>query len=135
MEDDENLQGIQQYLKQNEDRIPQMLPDKMKQGNIVAQVIPSAPEQSSHVIYETIVSAIYAATYQITITTPYFVPDEPLLLALTSAAKRGVDVTLIVPAKVDSVMVHYASRAYYPMLLESGVKLALFRGGLLHAKP
>ncbi|WP_416192302.1 cardiolipin synthase [Neisseria sp. CCUG12390] len=134
VEDDENLQGIQQYLKQNEDRIPQMLPDKMKQGNIVAQVIPSAPEQSSHVIYETIVSAIYAATYQITITTPYFVPDEPLLLALTSAAKRGVDVTLIVPAKVDSVMVHYASRAYYPMLLESGVKLALFRGGLLHAK-
>lgn len=134
VEDDENLQSIQQYLKQHEDRIPQMLPEKMRQGNVVAQVIPSAPEQSSHVIYETIISAIYAAVRQITITTPYFVPDESLLLALTSAAKRGVEVTLIVPAKVDSLMVRYTSRAYYPMLLDAGVKLALFDGGLLHAK-
>ena len=106
----------------------------MQQGDIVAQIIPSAPEQGSFVIYETIISAIYAATKQITITTPYFVPDEPLLMALTVAAKRGVKVTLILPAKVDSLMVRYASRAYYPMLLEAGVKIAMFEGGLLHAK-
>ncbi|ROV57405.1 cardiolipin synthase [Neisseria chenwenguii] len=134
VEDDENLQGIQKYLTEHQDRIPQLLPEKMKQGSIVAQVIPSAPEQGEHVIYETIISAVHAATRRVTITTPYFVPDEPLLTALTVAAKRGVDVTLIVPEKVDSLLVRYASRAYYPMLLASGVKIAAFKGGLLHAK-
>jgi len=134
VETDENLESVQQYLTQAQERIPEILPEKMQQGDIVAQVIPSAPEQGSHVIYETIISAIYAATKQITITTPYFVPDEPLLMALTIAAKRGVKVTLILPAKVDSLMVRYASRAYYPMLLDAGVKIAMFEGGLLHAK-
>lgn len=134
VEDNDNLQSVQQYLTQKEIYIAAILPEKMQQGSIVAQVIPSAPEQGGHVIYETIVSAIHSATRQITITTPYFVPDEPLLMALTTAAKRGVDVTLILPEKVDSLLVHYTSRAYYPMLLEAGVRLALFRGGLLHAK-
>lgn len=134
VETDENLQEIQHYLTTHQDRIPALLPEKMKQGNIVAQVIPSAPEQGSHVIYETIISAVHAATRQITITTPYFVPDEPLLMALTTAAKRGVAVTLIVPARVDSLMVRYASRAYYPMLLDAGVNIVKFEGGLLHAK-
>ncbi len=83
---------------------------------------------------KTIVSAIYMATQKIVITTPYFVPDEPLLGALTTAARRGVEVTLILPEKVDSLMVRYASRAYYPMLLAAGVKIALFKGGLLHAR-
>ncbi|MGN6901612.1 cardiolipin synthase, partial [Neisseria sp. P0017.S010] len=134
VETDKNLQNVQTYLNQAQSLLPQILPEKMQQGDIVAQIIPSAPEQGSFVIYETIISAIYAATKQITITTPYFVPDEPLLMALTVAAKRGVKVTLILPAKVDSLMVRYASRAYYPMLLEAGVKIAMFEGGLLHAK-
>lgn len=134
VENDDNLSGVQQYLRNYVDIIPAMLPEKMQAGTIAAQVIPSAPNQSESVIYETIISAIYAATRSITITTPYFVPDEPLLMALTTAAKRGVEVTLILPAKVDSLMVRYASRAYYPMLLKAGVHIALFRGGLLHAK-
>ncbi|WP_371871784.1 cardiolipin synthase [Neisseria lisongii] len=134
VENDDKLHGIQDYLRKNEERIAAMLPDKMKQGSITAQVIPSAPAQNDHVIYETIIAAIHAANRQITITTPYFVPDEPLLMALTMAAKRGVDVTLILPEKVDSLMVRYASRAYYPLLLEAGVHLTLFHGGLLHAK-
>lgn len=60
--------------------------------------------------------------------TPYFVPDEALLLALTTAAKRGIKVTLNVPKKVDSKLVHYASRAYYQPLLDAGVTIALFTG-------
>jgi cardiolipin synthetase len=134
VETDENLQGIQQYLTENEDRIPELLPENINRGSVVAQVIPSAPEQGDRVIYETIISAIHSATKRIIITTPYFVPDEPLLTALTTAAKRGVEVTLILPAKVDSLLVRYASRAYYPLLLSAGVKLAMFEGGLLHAK-
>ena len=100
----------------------------------MAQVIPSAPDQSDPVIYETIVCAIHAAKTRVTITTPYFVPDELLLTALTTAAKRGVEVVLILPEKVDSFLVRWASRAYYPKLLAAGVKIALFHGGLLHAK-
>ncbi|MFS6938785.1 cardiolipin synthase [Neisseria animaloris] len=134
VEDDQNLTEVQQYLRGLNELIPAMLPEKMRAGNIVAQVIPSAPDQVNRVIYETILSAVYSATRKIVITTPYFVPDEPLLTALTTAAKRGVEVTLILPAKVDSLMVRYASQAYYPMLLKAGVKIALFGGGLLHAK-
>lgn len=103
-------------------------------GEVVAQVIPSGPDQAEHVIYATIICALHAATRRIIITTPYFIPDDTLLYALITAAKRGVDVTLVVPQKIDSLLVRYASRAYYPMLLAAGVKIALFEGGLLHAK-
>lgn len=134
VEDDRNLAEVQQYLKGFAEQIPALMPGKRMAGNIVAQVIPSAPNQAERVIYDTIISAIHAAERRLMITTPYFIPDEPLLLALTTAARRGVEVTLILPAKVDSLMVRYASRAYYPMLLEAGVNIALYEGGLLHAK-
>src|SRR5947207_14427837 len=78
--------------------------------------------------------ALYAATREVVLTTPYFVPSESLLTALLSAAGRGVEATLIVPAKVDSRLVHFASRAFQKDLLAAGVRLALFTGGLLHTK-
>ena len=101
---------------------------------VLAQLIPSAPQLTAHVIYNTLVSVIHRANKRIRITTPYFVPDESLSGALTIAAKRGVDVTIIVPEKVDSFLVQHASQAYYQELLDAGVVIALFRGGLLHAK-
>ncbi|MFK3915803.1 cardiolipin synthase [Psychrobacter sp. NPDC078501] len=101
---------------------------------VLAQLIPSAPQLTAHVIYNTLVSVIHRANKRIRITTPYFVPDESLSGALTIAAKRGVDVTIIVPEKVDSFLVQHASQAYYQELLDAGVTIALFRGGLLHAK-
>jgi len=102
--------------------------------NVVAQLIPSAPQLTGHVIYNTLVTVIHRANTRIQITTPYFVPDEALSGALTTAARRGVDVTLIVPKKVDSFLVQHASQAYYQELLEAGVKIARFEGGLLHTK-
>ena len=123
VETDENLTEVQQQIEQISDKIPELLTIKRQSGDAIAQVIPSAPNQSDPVIYETIVCAIHAAK-----------SDELLLTALTTAAKRGVDVTLILPAKVDSLLVRWASRAYYPKLLNAGVKIALFDGGLLHAK-
>lgn len=102
--------------------------------NVLAQLIPSAPQVTAHVIYNTLVTVIHRANKRIRITTPYFVPDEALSGALTTAAKRGVEVTVIVPEKVDSFLVQHASQAYYQELLEAGVSIALFKGGLLHAK-
>ncbi|WP_350558931.1 cardiolipin synthase [Psychrobacter sp. CAL346-MNA-CIBAN-0220] len=102
--------------------------------DVIAQLIPSAPQVTAHVIYNTLVTIIHRANKRIQITTPYFVPDEALSGALVTAAKRGLDVTLIIPEKVDSFLVQHASQAYYQELLEAGVKIALFKGGLLHAK-
>ena len=102
--------------------------------NVTAQLIPSAPQLTAHVIYNTLVTIIHRANKRIQITTPYFVPDEALSGALATAAKRGLEVTLIIPEKVDSFLVQHASQAYYQELLEAGVKIALFKGGLLHAK-
>lgn len=102
--------------------------------NVTAQLIPSAPHLTSHVIYNTLVTIIHRANRRIQITTPYFVPDEALCGALVTSAKRGVEVTLIIPEKVDSFLVQHASQAYYQELLEAGVTIALFKAGLLHAK-
>ncbi|MEL7089063.1 MAG: phospholipase D-like domain-containing protein, partial [Planctomycetota bacterium] len=98
------------------------------------QVVPSGPTLNPENIHRLLIAAIYSAQRQITLTTPYFVPDESLLIALTSAAARGVDTLIILPAQNDSVLVRHASNAYLGELLAAGVKVARFRGGLLHTK-
>ena len=67
-------------------------------------------------------------------TTPYFVPDEQVLFALTSAARRGVDTILALPKHNDSMVVAATSRSYYADLIAAGVRLFEYRCGLLHAK-
>jgi cardiolipin synthase len=103
-------------------------------GDTVAQVLPSGPGFAREAIRETLMTAIFGAQQELVLTTPYFVPDEPLLEALVSAAKRGVDVTLIVPERIDSVMARLASRSQYADLLDAGVRVLLFKDGLLHTK-
>lgn len=113
---------------------PIIIPQMPEISGVIAQLIPSAPQVTAHVIYNTLVTVIHRANKRIQLTTPYFVPDEALSGALTTAAKRGVEVTLIIPQKVDSFLVQHASQAYYQDLLDAGVRIALFKGGLLHAK-
>jgi cardiolipin synthase len=103
-------------------------------GTSAAQAIPSGPAVHFNLIEPVLISTIYAARRELILTTPYFVPDEALLVALGSAALRGVEVTLIVPAKVDSRLVRWASGAFKGDLLAAGVKVMLFDGGLLHTK-
>jgi cardiolipin synthase len=81
-----------------------------------------------------LLSAIIDAREELTITTPYFGPDDGLLQALMAAARRGVNVTLIIPKLNDSTLVAWSSKSYYGDLLQSGVKIAEFHGGLLHTK-
>ena len=103
-----------------------------RQGPTV-QVIPTGPTMEGDAI-QILLTTIYAARRTLTITTPYFVPDEALLTALVSAARRGVEVELIVPERVDSLLVRLASQPHMGELLTNGVKVMLFRGGLLHTK-
>jgi cardiolipin synthase len=104
------------------------------EGPATVQVLATGPDARVEAIEEVVLTAVYAATSELVLTTPYFVPDESMLIALKVAAGRGVKVTLIVPAKVDSRLVKYASRAHQTDLLAAGVRIALFNGGLLHTK-
>ncbi|WP_374280893.1 cardiolipin synthase [Novosphingobium sp.] len=101
---------------------------------IVAQVIGTGPIQPFPAMTACFAELIHAARHELVITTPYFVPDEQLLFALTSAARRGVKVVLVVPRRNDSRIVAGASRSHYPALLDAGVQLHEFSPGLLHAK-
>jgi cardiolipin synthase len=103
-------------------------------GTHPAQVVTSGPEPKPLAILQLVLSTIYAARRELIITTPYFVPDESILTALKSAAHGGVEVTLILPAKNDSLLVDYAGRAVFDDLLDAGIRIAEFRGGLLHTK-
>lgn len=100
----------------------------------IVQVVPSGPDLRPEAIHQLLLTAIYAARREIVMTTPYFVPDEAILTALLSAALRGVDVTLVVPARNDSLFVRYASVAHFDDLMSAGAAIALFKGGLLHTK-
>jgi len=103
-------------------------------GDVPVQLVPSGPGFEQDGIHDLLLTTIYAARRELILTTPYFVPDNAILAALKSAAHRGVDVTIIVPEKNDSKLVHYASRARYGELTKSGVKIMPFSGGLLHSK-
>jgi cardiolipin synthase len=100
----------------------------------VIQIVPSGPDMQPEAIHQILLTAIYAARHELIMTTPYFVPDESILTALLTAALRGVEVTLIVPARNDSVLVRYAGAAHFDDLMSAGVRIALFNGGLLHTK-
>ena len=102
-------------------------------GSLV-QIVPSGPDRRPEAIHQLLLTAVYAARHELVMTTPYFVPDESILTALLSAALRGVKVTLIVPARSDSMLVRHASVAHFDDLVSAGVEIALFNGGLLHTK-
>lgn len=102
--------------------------------HITAQVIGTGPIQAYPAMTACFAELIHAARHELVVTTPYFVPDEQLLYALTSAARRGVRVALVVPHRNDSRVVAGASRSYYRELIAAGVELHEYRPGLLHAK-
>ena len=102
--------------------------------NVELKEDPSGPGETSDGLLQILLGLINAAQQELVLTTPYMVPDDPMIVALRGAAGRGVQVTLIVPEKVDSFLTRYASRSYYDDLLDAGVAIQLYRGGLLHTK-
>lgn len=99
-----------------------------------AQVIATGPTVRSSAMPEIFESLMYAARSKLVISTPYYVPDEPMQTALCAAAYRSIDTTIIFPARNDSWVVAAASRSYYADLLTAGVKIYEYAGGLLHTK-
>ena len=114
-----------------DDRLP---PPSPFDGAAIAQELASGPVYRDDILYQTMLSAIIDAREELTITTPYFGPDDGLLQALMASARRGVKVTLILPKLNDSTLVAWSSKSYYADLMSAGVQIAEFHGGLLHTK-
>ncbi len=104
-------------------------------GGVLCQVVPSGPGFVTENNLRLFNTLLYSAEEQITISSPYFVPDDSLLYAITTAAQRGVQVELFVSEKGDQFLVHHAQRSYYEALLRAGVRIFLYPKPLvLHAK-
>jgi cardiolipin synthase len=101
---------------------------------VVAQVVATGPTARYSAMPEMFAGLMFAARRELVVSTPYFVPNEALLNALCTTAWRGVDTTIVFPARNDSWIVGAASRSYYGDLLGAGIKVYEYEGGLLHTK-
>lgn len=103
-------------------------------GTILAQVLVSGPDSPWEAIHRLHVSAIHAARTRVWLVTPYFVPGEAAMMALTSAALGGLDVRLLVPKNTDSRLVTNAARSYFDDLMAAGVTILEYGPRMLHTK-
>ena len=100
-----------------------------------AQVVPSGPGFERENNLRLFNSLVYAAQRKVILTSPYFVPDDSMLYAITTAAQSGLDVQLFVSEVGDQFMVYHAQRSYYEQLLRAGVRIWLYPSPtVLHAK-
>jgi cardiolipin synthase len=121
------------YVDENLDDLLRQ-PISAPQPGVPAQVIGTGPTVRYSAMPEMFESLMHAARRELVITTPYYVPDESMQNALCATAYRGVETTIVFPARNDSWIVGAASRSYYAELLEAGVKVFEYAGGLLHTK-
>ncbi|ADU31153.1 cardiolipin synthase [Evansella cellulosilytica] len=98
------------------------------------QMIASGPDSRWEILKKLFFTMITSANKSIWIASPYFIPDEDILSALKIAALSGVDVRILVPNRPDKRIVFYASRSYFPELLEAGVKIYEYNRGFMHSK-
>jgi cardiolipin synthase len=104
------------------------------EGNTLVRAVGSSPGETNRLTFVLYVSAITFSENSLHLTNAYFVPDDETLGALIAAARRGVDVKLVLPGHTDTSLTLNAGRYYYSELLKSGVKLYERRDVLLHAK-
>lgn len=108
---------------------------KIGSGDLDCQIVPSGPGFEVENNLRLFLGLLYAAKREIMIVSPYFVPDEALLLAVTAACDRGVQVELFVSEEGDQAMVYHAQRSYYEVLLRAGVRIWMYKKPyILHTK-
>jgi cardiolipin synthase len=103
-------------------------------GNALVRVVGSTPGSDNRITFIAYVAAITFAENSIHLTNAYFIPDDQILDAFKDAARRGVDVKIILPSSTDSELVLNAARHNYSELLKAGVKIYERRNAVLHAK-
>ena len=107
---------------------------KQDAGRYAVQIMPSGPDNAWEPIHRAHLIGIHSANSRVWLVTPYFVPTEAALYALTSAALRGLDVRVMVPKKSDSRLVDMAARSYFDHLVEAGVRVLVYQPRMLHSK-
>ena len=110
------------------------LTSHLSPNNCLVQVVTSGPTNPYPEIMQGYVRAIQSARRYIYIETPYFLPNEPVLFALKTAAVAGVDVRILCPRRSDARFVEWASRSYLREAYEAGIKIYLYESGFLHSK-
>lgn len=103
-------------------------------GQTWVQIIDSGPDRSPSAIHRFLFTAMASARYRVWITTPYFVPDEPILMAMTTAAARGVDVRLLVPMESDQLLTGLAASTFVEEALDKRVRVYAYVPRFIHAK-
>ncbi len=103
-------------------------------NNCLAQIVTSGPTNPYPEIMQGFVRVILAARRYVYIETPYFLPNEPVLFALKTAAMAGVDVRVLCPRRSDARFIEWASRSYLREAYEAGVQIYLYQSGFLHSK-
>lgn len=126
---------INNWVRQEGGELPRAnyFPAPVAAGGKIVRVLATEPDHDSS-IYKSLLIAINEAKQSIHITAGYFVPDDQVVDALQAAARRGVDVKLILPGVSDHSLVFHAGRAHYEDLLEAGVKIYELQVAVLHAK-
>ncbi|MQL30762.1 cardiolipin synthase, partial [Escherichia coli] len=97
-------------------------------------LVAGGPDTKWEVLKHLFFAMITSAQRSIWIASPYFIPDEDILTALKVAALSGIDVRLLVPKRPDKKIVFYASRSYFPELLEAGATIYEYEKGFMHSK-
>ena len=104
------------------------------QGASLVQIVTSEPVGPWREIMQGLVKAISNAKKYFYMQTPYFLPTEPMLIALQTAALSGVDVRLMLPQRADNRLTHFGSCSYLEDVLQAGVKVYFYQKGFLHSK-
>jgi len=120
------------------DEVPESVafaPTEKGSGNLDCQIVPSGPGFEAENNLRLFLGLLYAAKRKIMIVSPYFVPDEALLLAVATACDRGLQIELFVSEEGDQAIVYHAQRSYYEALLKAGVRIWMYRKPyILHTK-
>ncbi|MCA9108652.1 MAG: cardiolipin synthase [Planctomycetaceae bacterium] len=113
---------------------PEKFPQPVIEGDVIAQVVSGGPIGNIRTFHALMFTAINEARHRVTLATSYFVPTEPLVMALETAACRGVEVRLLLAGRSAHRAVVLAGRSYYESLLSSGVTIHEYKRGILHSK-
>lgn len=103
-------------------------------GPVQALVVPSGPDSALEPMHRTFVELINSARSRVWLVTPYFAPGEAAMLALTSAAMKGLDVRLLIPGRSDSLVATAVAHSWYDALLAAGVQVYEYRDRMVHSK-
>lgn len=105
-----------------------------EKGSSRLQIIPSGPDVNEDTLFEAILYGIHNASQRIWIVSAYFIPNEPVIQALTIARHRGVDVKIIIPRTSTHLIENLSRSSYVRELQESGIEILFYEGSMLHAK-